>query len=43
MNRQSIFFTITVSFIISVLLVIASFVVLVTHDYRAKEGQLLDK
>jgi len=43
MNRQSIFFTISVSFIISVLLVIASFVVLVTHDYRAKEGQLLDK
>jgi two-component system, OmpR family, sensor kinase len=43
MNRQSIFFTISVSFIISVLLVIGSFVVLITHDYRMKEGQLLDK
>jgi two-component system, OmpR family, sensor kinase len=43
MNRQSIFFTISVSFIISVLLVIGCFVVLITHDYRMKEGQLLDK
>ena len=43
MNRQSIFFTISVSFIISILLVIVSFLVLITHDYRMQEGQLLDK
>ena len=43
MNRQSIFFTISVSFIISVLLVIACFMVLITHDYRMKEVQLVDK
>ena len=43
MNRQSIFFTIGVSFIISILLVIVSFLILITHDYRMKEGQLLDK
>jgi len=43
MNKQSIFFTITVSFIISILLVIISFLILITHDYRIKEGQLLDK
>ena len=43
MNRQSIFFTISVSFVISLILVIASFIVLITHDYRIKEGQLLDK
>lgn len=43
MNRQSIFFTISVSFVISLLLVIASFTVLITHDYRIKEDQLLDK
>ncbi|MDZ7818035.1 MAG: ArsS family sensor histidine kinase [Aliarcobacter sp.] len=43
MNRQSIFFTIGVSFIISMLLVIVSFLILITHDYRMKEEQLLDK
>ena len=43
MNRQTIFFTISVSFIISILLVIVSFLILITHDYRMKEGQLLDK
>ena len=43
MNRQSIFFTIGVSFIILILLVIVSFLILITHDYRMKEGQLLDK
>ena len=43
MNRQSIFFTISVSFIISILLVIVSFLILITHDYKMKEGQLLDK
>ena len=43
MNRQSIFFTITVSFIISVLLVIISFLILITNNHRVKEGQFLDK
>ena len=43
MNKQSIFFTILVSFLISIILVIISFLVLITHDYRMKEGQLLDK
>ncbi|PUE66112.1 ArsS family sensor histidine kinase [Arcobacter caeni] len=43
MNRQSIFFTISVSFVISICLVIISFLILITHDYRMKEGQLLDK
>jgi two-component system, OmpR family, sensor kinase len=43
MNRQSIFFTISVSFIISILLVIVSFLILITHDYKVKEGQFLDK
>ncbi|BAK72432.1 ArsS family sensor histidine kinase [Arcobacter sp. L] len=43
MNRQSIFFTIAVSFIISILLVGISFLILLTHDFRMKEGRLLDK
>ena len=43
MNKQSIFFTISVSFIISILLVVISFLILLTHDYRMQEGQLLDK
>ncbi len=43
MNRQSIFFTIAVSFIISILLVIISFLILITHDFKMKEGRLLDK
>jgi two-component system OmpR family sensor kinase len=43
MNKQSIFFTILVSFLISIVLVIISFLVLITHDYRMKEGRLLDK
>ena len=43
MNKQSIFFTILVSFLISIILVIISFLVLITHDYRMKEGRLLDK
>ncbi|MDY0052112.1 MAG: sensor histidine kinase, partial [Aliarcobacter sp.] len=43
MNRQSIFFTISVSFIISVILVITSFLILITNNYRVKEGQFLDK
>ncbi|WP_228198010.1 ArsS family sensor histidine kinase [Poseidonibacter antarcticus] len=43
MNRQSIFFTITVSFIISIILVIASFGILMTENYKFKENQLFDK
>ena len=43
MNRQSIFFTISVSFILSLLLMVASFLVLITHDYKVKEEQLFDK
>jgi len=43
MNRQSIFFTITVSFIISIILVIASFGILMTENYKVKEKQLLDR
>lgn len=43
MNRQSIFFTITVSFIISILLVVVSFLILLTHNYKTQENQLLDK
>ena len=43
MNRQSIFFTITVSFIISILLVLVSFLILLTHNYKTQENQLLDK
>ena len=43
MNRQSIFFTITVSFIISIILVIASFGILMTENYKYKEKQLFDK
>lgn len=43
MNRQSIFFTITVSFIITVLLVFVSFVTLMTYDYKMKEKRLYDR
>ena len=43
MNRQSIFFTITVSFIISIILVIASFGILMTENYKVKESQLFEK
>jgi len=43
MKRQSIFFTITVSFIISIVLVITSFVVLMTENYKQKEMELFDR
>ncbi len=43
MNRESIFFTITVSFIISIILVIASFSILMTHNFKNKEEHLLEK
>ncbi|MGB5792209.1 ArsS family sensor histidine kinase [Poseidonibacter sp.] len=43
MNRQSIFFTITISFIISMILVIASFTILMTQNYKTKEALLFEK
>ena len=43
MNKQSIFFTITVSFIISLLLLIVSFLILITHNYKEREKDLLDR
>lgn len=43
MKRESIFFTITVSFILSVLLVITSFIILITHNYRVNEEKYMDK
>ncbi|RBQ29431.1 ArsS family sensor histidine kinase [Aliarcobacter vitoriensis] len=43
MNRQSIFFTIVVSFIISIFLVIISFIVLLTNNYQEHEKQIFDK
>ena len=43
MKRQSIFFTITVSFIISILLVVISFIILMTHNYKLQERQLFGK
>ncbi|MFY9073725.1 histidine kinase [Malaciobacter mytili] len=43
MNRESIFFTITVSFIISIILVIASFTILMTHNFKNKEEHLIEK
>ena len=43
MNRQSIFFTITVSFIISILLVVASFAIIMLTNQKRLEHHLLDK
>ena len=43
MNRSSIFFTITVSFIISIVLVIVSFFILMTHNYKKNERELLNR
>ena len=40
MNRQSIFFTITISFIISLILVTSSFVVLLINDYKNENREL---
>ncbi|MCT7910844.1 ArsS family sensor histidine kinase [Arcobacter lacus] len=42
-NRQSIFFTIAISFIISIILVIISFIILITHSYKINEMIILDK
>lgn len=43
MNRQSIFFTISVSFFITLLLVIVSFFVLMTHNYSKKQSEMFEK
>ena len=43
MNRQSIFFTITVSFIISIVLVVASFTILMTENHKVKKSELFKK
>ena len=43
MNRQSIFFTIVVSFIISILLVIISCIILLANNYQEYEKQVFDK
>ncbi len=43
MNRQSIFFTISVSFFITILLVIVSFFVLMTHNYSKKQSEMFEK
>jgi len=43
MNKESIFFTITVTFVISIILVVVSFLILITNDFRMKEIQLFDK
>ena len=43
MNRQSIFFTISVSFFITLLLVIVSFFVLMSHNYSKKQSEMFEK
>lgn len=43
MKRESIFFTITMGFILSMLLVIASFLILIMHDFKVNEEKYLDK
>ena len=43
MNRQSIFFTIIVSFVISFILLVVSFLVLITHNYKEREKDILDR
>ncbi|PUE67706.1 ArsS family sensor histidine kinase [Arcobacter lacus] len=42
-NRQSIFFTILISFIISILLVIISFIIILANSYKAQEEQIYDR
>ncbi|MGM0519155.1 MAG: ArsS family sensor histidine kinase [Campylobacterota bacterium] len=43
MNKSSIFFTITFSFLISIALVIVSFFILITHNYNKSENELLNR
>lgn len=42
-NRQSIFFTILISFLISILLVIISFIIILANSYKAQEEQIYDR
>lgn len=43
MKKESIFFTITMSLILSILLVICSFIILMIHDVKVTEEKYLDK
>ncbi len=43
MNRQSIFFTITISFIISMILVVVSFIILMIGNHKRLEHHLFEK
>lgn len=43
MKKESVFFTITVGFILSMLLVISTFLILIMHDYKVNEEKYLDK
>jgi two-component system OmpR family sensor kinase len=43
MKKESIFFTITVSFILSLILVVASFLILIAHNFKVNEEKYLDK
>lgn len=42
-NRQSIFFTILVSFLTSILLIIISFIIILANSYKAQEEQIFDR
>ncbi len=43
MNRESIFFTITVSFIISIILVVVSFAILITSNHKKLEHHMIER
>lgn len=43
MKKESIFFTISISFILSFILVVASFLILIAHNYKVSEEKYLDK
>lgn len=43
MKKESVFFTITMSFILSIILVISSFLILIMHNYKVNEEKYLDK
>jgi two-component system OmpR family sensor kinase len=43
MNRESIFFTITVSFIISIILVVVSFAILITSNHKRLEHHMIER
>lgn len=42
-NKQSIFFTIIVSFIISILLIVVSFIIILANSYREQEERIFDR